>query len=195
MKNDTWFSRNGIKITKESIADKKLKHYKEFENIETVDKSEGESNSEWVDVRKESPLGFWYIQRIKQDDLKNKARCVWFKTYQAFMNGNAYTLTYPFKYSDNAMSQDINIESRPWDIDPRCGAFPDNMVDVLYREACKFVDVLYELKDYKGVQEAMKTIMVDLFGYEDGPKVQTNTLKILSHGFDLKESFRKRKES
>ena len=37
--------------------------------------------------------------------------------------------------------------------------------------------------------------MVDLFGYEDGPKIQPNDIKILAHGFDLKESFRKRKES
>ena len=38
-------------------------------------------------------------------------------------------------------------------------------------------------------------IMKDLFDDKDGYKKQTNESKILSHGFDLKESFRKRKES
>ena len=37
--------------------------------------------------------------------------------------------------------------------------------------------------------------MNDLFADKDGYKQQTNESKILAHGFDLKESFRKRKES
>ena len=37
--------------------------------------------------------------------------------------------------------------------------------------------------------------MKDLFGDEKGPSTNYNDIKILSHGFDLKESFRKRKES
>lgn len=31
------------------------------------------------------------------------------------------------------------------------------------------------------------------FGYEDGPKVQPNDIKILSHGFDLKNHLEKEK--
>ena len=37
--------------------------------------------------------------------------------------------------------------------------------------------------------------MKELFDDKDGYKKQTNESKILSHGFDLKESFRKRKEN
>lgn len=193
MKNNIIFSRNGIKITRESII-AKLKHYQQFESIEAIDKSEI-TESEWMDIRKESPLGFWYIQRIKRSDIDKKVRCVWFKTFEVVTNGYSYALSYPFKYTDKVMSQEINVESRPWDIDPRCGAFPDRMIDILYREAGKFVDIIYGVVDKNEINEIRKEIMVDLFGYEDGPKVQTNTLKILSHGFDLKESFRKRKES
>lgn len=193
MKNDIAFSRNGIKITRESTA-YKLKHYSQFENIEAIDKGES-TESEWMDIRKESPLGFWYIQRVKRSDVDKKVRCVWFKTFKVVNNGYSYTLSYPFKYTNKAMSQDIDVESRPWDIDPRCGAFPDRMIDILYREVVKFVDIIHEVVDKNKINEIRKEIMIDLFGYEDGPKVQTNTLKILSHGFDLKESFRKRKES
>ena len=35
-----------------------------------------------------------------------------------------------------------------------------------------------------------REIFTDLFGYPEGPKYQTNEEKILSHGFDLKTSFR-----
>ena len=37
-------------------------------------------------------------------------------------------------------------------------------------------------------------LMVDMFGSIKGPRFQTDEEKILSHGFDLKESFRNRKE-
>ena len=45
------------------------------------------------------------------------------------------------------------------------------------------------------VEETKKSVMKDLFGNEKGPSVNYNDIKILSHGFDLKQSFRKRKES
>ena len=38
--------------------------------------------------------------------------------------------------------------------------------------------------------EVKRLIFTDLFGYPEGPKYQTNDEKILSHGFDLKTSFR-----
>ena len=38
--------------------------------------------------------------------------------------------------------------------------------------------------------EVKRLIFTDLFGYPGGPKYQTDNEKILSHGFDLKTSFR-----
>ena len=48
-----------------------------------------------------------------------------------------------------------------------------------------------EIYHYTGnLGEVRRLIFTDLFGYPEGPKYQTNDEKILSHGFDLKTSFR-----
>ena len=46
------------------------------------------------------------------------------------------------------------------------------------------------------VYDVKKQVMIDLFGDDKGPEglINYNDLKIEAHGFDLKESFRKRKE-
>ncbi len=88
---------------------------------------------------------------------------------------------------------------RPWDILPGYKGMPDNMINILIKEANRFIDLIFEYKNTFELsltpEQYRKSIMIDLFGYEDGPKIQPNNIKILSHGFDLKESFRKRKES
>jgi len=45
------------------------------------------------------------------------------------------------------------------------------------------------------VNDIRKEVLMDLFGDENGPTINYNDIKILSHGFDLKQSFRKRKET
>jgi hypothetical protein len=92
----------------------------------------------------------------------------------------------------------------------------EHFITDLYKEVNKFFEVAevnkvaYRIKDrtfgYNGTPEeytsdmswiydVKKRVMIDLFGDEKGPTINYNDIKILSHGFDLKESFRKRKES
>ena len=118
-----------------------------------------------------------------------------------------YILSYPIQYLDTK----IGIEARPWDIAPNSKGMEDHFVDALAKEANKFFDIAFDNKitltykkqwfeknntdEHINVNQLKKETFIDLFGYEDGPRVQPNNVKLLAHGFDLKESFRKRKES
>ena len=51
-------------------------------------------------------------------------------------------------------------------------------------------DVVYA-KDMSWVDDIRKEVLRDLFGDENGPTINYNDIKRLSHGFDLKTSFRK----
>lgn len=196
MKGDVWFSKNGIKITKEyATVHGDINHYKTFVSTQIIDDL-NVLDSEFVEVRKESPLGFWYTQKIQKSNIHKKLKCVTYRTYELVADKYKYTLSYPYMFVDKITSQTIGIESRPWDIDPRYGAFPDRMMKVLYNEVNKFMDILYSVcKEKNKAERIRKDILIDLFGYEDGYKELPNNIKILSHGFDLKTSFRKRKES
>lgn len=117
-----------------------------------------------------------------------------------------YEISYYTVYGDNH----IGIETRPWEICSGDGAFEEHFIKDLEKVIKEiFIDVnidklLYDIRyrydynlgniQYNG-QKLRIEIMNDLFADKDGYKQQTNESKILAHGFDLKESFRKRKES
>lgn len=207
-KSRTLYSRNGIRIVKtENLQNNSLNKKWCFEKAMRVERLENlpEANkrdgSGYVVKRYESPLGFYYTTTEWVGcDTSKKPKSVTYKKYIIWLDTTKYELEYPTEYSSNNMTQHIDVDMRPWDILPGYNGMPDNMVNALVREINGFIDLLYEYKkSLDGInltpESYRKSIMIDLFGYEDGPKIQPNDIKILSHGFDLKESFRKRKES
>ena len=207
-KTRTLYSRNGIRIVKtENLQNNSLNRKWCFEKamrverLENLPEAKKRDSSGYVVKRYESPLGFYYTttEWVGYGTSK-KPKSVTYKKYIIWLDTTKYELEYPTEYSSNNMTQHIDVDMRPWDILPGYNGMPDNMVNALVREINGFIDLLYEYKkSLDGLnltpESYRKSIMIDLFGYADGPKIQPNDIKILSHGFDLKESFRKRKES
>jgi hypothetical protein len=86
----------------------------------------------------------------------------------------------------------LGYETRPWEIVPGDKSFSDHFIEDLKRE----VDRIFEMAEENKIEigDRKRKVYRDLFGFPEGPKHMTDQEKILSHGFDLKESFRKRKE-
>ena len=201
----TLYSRNGIHIIKTENIQSKYPNKKwcfeetsrneRLENVE-IHKERGE----YITTKHESPLGFYYTTIEWKNYTYNKQpKNVTYRKYIIWLENIKYDLEYPIEYCDKDMVQRINIDMRPWDILPGYKGMPDNMINALVKEANKFIDIIFEYKKTFNLKDSpeyyRKSIMTDLFGYEDGPKIQPNDIKILSHGFDLKQSFRKRKET
>ena len=207
-KTKTLYSRNGIRIVKTENLQRNIRQnvykkwcFEETSRIERLENVEVNNHSgEYVETKHESPLGFYYTTKEWKKYETKIPKSVTYRKYIIWLENSKYELEYPTKYQSNDMVQTINIEMRPWDILPGYTGMPDNMITALVKEANNFIDLLFE---YKKSLEGLKltpewygkSIMRDLFGYEDGPKIQPNDIKILAHGFDLKESFRKRKEN
>lgn len=159
-----------------------------------------------ITERVKSPLGFYYTrtihpQKLVHEKTESKTKHVW-----VFYNSDGrYELTYYTEYNGTR----ANVEIHPWNlIDKK--AMEDNFITALLEEITSIIECtktkqeieleqpqrnMYiggEEHHYAGnLGEVRKLIFTDLFGYPDGPKYQTNDEKILSHGFDLKTSFRK----
>lgn len=167
-------------------------------------------------VRLKSPLGFYYTKTIKLDNERKTDNSYQTTrvTYNFYTDNN---IQYSLTYYTCANGARISFDKRPYELLDN-EYFEDNYIDALisiinnlisettskYTHA-DFGDYYLSTKergycghkssDYKyiigNMTETKKEIFKDLFGYPDGPKRQTNDEKILSHGFDLKTSFRK----
>jgi hypothetical protein len=169
-------------------------------------------------ITRESKLGFYFYETIHHDakkpEIKNNDRygSANFKIYTFQYDNKRFILSYPVSCGDVS----INRETRPWDIIPGYKGIDEHFIIDLYKEVNKFFEVVevnrvaYRIKtakygynpqneeytsDMSWIYDVKKKVIIDLFGDENGPTVNYNDIKILSHGFDLKESFRKRKES
>lgn len=98
----------------------------------------------------------------------------------------------------------IGVDKRPWEIVPGDEGLNDNMIQSLLSD----VNLMFQfssdnkIKTYSNrsnsnlpISELKDMVYMNLFGRKDGIKFQTDSEKIVSHGFDLKESFRKGKEN
>lgn len=173
----------------------------------------------WTEtIKRESKLGFYYYQIIehKAEQRKiinhDKYNGATYKKLVFKFDDKRYEMIYPIKCGDIS----INRETRPWDLLPGTTGIEDHFVADLYKEVIKFFDICederirYQIKapsyswngskeaeyakDISWVNDVRKEVLKDLFGDENGPTINYNDIKILSHGFDLKQSFRKRKE-
>lgn len=169
-------------------------------------------------TRYESPLGFYYyvtthkkVPTEKQKKiLETTKTAILYKSFEIYGPNYHYLIRYPHAYNNTNISED----TRPWDLVDKNG-LEDHFIIDLKNELDKLFAVTYKdkinlvenHKNYwwqtnkeeqyskKSIGEFKCEIYKDIFGFKDGPKMQSNQEKILSHGFDLKESFRKPKEN
>jgi hypothetical protein len=218
-KKITLFSRNLVKIEKITGVD--FEKRRESSRVISVNVSTTyEDNAPvagkyekggWVKKKKISRLGFYYMSDYynysSYTGATTNKKGLTIKKITINVDTEQYILSYPIQYLDTK----IGIEARPWDIAPNSKGMEDHFVDALAKEANKFFDIAFDNKitltykkkwfeknntdEHINVNQLKKETFIDLFGYEDGPRVQPNNVKLLAHGFDLKESFRKRKES
>ena len=170
-------------------------------------------------ITRKSKLGFYYYQTIHHNEKKQEIK--YHKTYGVDATYEIYTFQYDnkrfiLKYPKKCGDVLINRETRPWDILPGTTGIVDHFINDLYKEVNKFFEIAevnkltFRIKpayygayrqeaeyskDMSWIYDIKKRVMIDLFGDENGPTINYNDIKIMSHGFDLKESFRKRKES
>lgn len=188
---------------------------KDNDNIEVIP-----AKKAWKEtITRISKLGFYYyeIKEHKAEKQKiidhNKFGTATYKKLVFKFNDKKYELIYPIKCGEVS----INKETRPWDLLPGTNGIEDHFITDLYKEVIKFFDICederigYQIspasygyngsreavyaKDMSWVDDIRKEVLRDLFGDENGPSVNYNNINILRHGFDLKQSFRKRKES
>ena len=203
------FSRNGIKIIKTEYAkDSGIIKFNEIKRSEALDKVEcrkgypwsGSRKQRWIEHKHKSPLGFYYWTYEREDDTPTRSRSITYRRFTVSTRTSLWELEYPCEYLGKEYveglgeCQKLGIDMRPWDLCPGYKGFPDHMIKPLQSSVNKFLDKAQEVLDKEKFNEIKKRIMVDIFGYQDGPKIQPNDIKILAHGFDLKTSFRKPKE-
>lgn len=176
-------------------------------------------NSYWPDyekvkVKKISKLAPFYYEveeYVKKSNNRNtnvySSGSEQMVTYISVGSNSEYEIKYYVAYGDTKISH----ETRPWDIYPGDSIFEEHFISDLEKTLKEiFLNVNIDSIDFNGCTNnwwdtsrkigepganVRIKIMKDLFDDKDGYKKQTNESKILSHGFDLKESFRKRKES
>ena len=171
-------------------------------------------NIKTIEEIKESPLGFYYKQEKTIKELKSKYKekefdryPILYKSHYIYGPKYNYLIKYPYNYNESYIGTDI----RPYDI-----ADTNGIEDHFIFDLKKILDTVFEIcskdkinlketkRDYFNsskneyekfqIGELKKEVFIDIFGFPEGPLAQSNNDKILSHGFDLKESFRKGKE-
>ena len=203
-KKITLYSRNGIKIERHDNLLKKGYLFHHGSTSQVIERVSIESKGKIIrtgkrdySIKKESPLGFYYFTPSyysREEFQTEKSICASFKTISFQLYDKRYYFEYPTKYKDVG----IGIETRPWDILPGYKGIFDHFIIDLYKELNKFFDIIEDNnKIFKAdnLQRLKDETYRDIFGDPKGPSTNYNNIKILSHGFDLKESFRKRKEN
>lgn len=185
VKTVTLFNKNHITVTR-----------KDFVHFDTSAANITSStfytkNLEWGgdqygrEVKKRSPLGFYYISREKPNLIRPTGNMT---TVRICLREHEYEITYPTTFEGVA----IGTDARPWEIYPGEKAMADHFV----RDLMTTLNKIYALAEDEKVDmtDIRNKSFTELFGNVNGPRYQTDEEKILSHGFDLKESFRKGKE-
>ena len=202
------FQRNGIALIfyssgkggKDLVSS--YKEETEYEYLQT-DEVPGKSAYKQGKIVKESKLGFYYTVPLgsggypwwKDDPGRYKKEYVVYRKHTVIQKpSGCYILQYPIKYVNSGTEVEIGkYDNRPWDIIPGYKGIPDNSIKALEKSLSSFWAALMDVKE-DGMEEKKNQIMTDLFGNPDGPTITSDKVKILSHGFDPKISFRKRKE-
>lgn len=147
------------------------------------------NNSGYVIKKRESPLGFYYYKRTYVSDASSYSRI----SRKIIELPNR---TYMIVYMSDYESKHVNREVRPWEIHPDDKPMAEHFIHDLKNVIDSILDDMTEYKSHfkLGIGEYRNSLYETFFGDKRGIRFQTDSEKILSHGFDLKESFRKRKE-
>ena len=204
------FKQNNIEIieldykNQEHYLYKKIDTYNSWTNRRHIFNYRDKVVTEKV---KKSKLGFYYSKKeitykdhYTEKKVENSAPL--YKTFIFYCSDHTYHIRYPYQYNYTTIGED----KRPYELIDKKG-MKDHFVFDLLKELenlfCKFKDEKIDTqtndptklkRDPLILHELKFLIYTDIFGFGDGPKYQTNNEKILSHGFDLKTSFRKDKE-
>lgn len=141
-------------------------------------------------VIKESPLGFYYeVYELVPYEKETK---VGVKTIFHHVCITLANETYRIEYPAVCGDVKIGFDARPWDICVGDKSMPEHFIKALK----KILDEIFGLAaPIKHVERTKEKVYTELFGNAKGDiSPLPNEIKILSHGFDPKESFRKRKK-
>lgn len=141
------------------------------------------------DVVKESPLGFYYesIQKVKYEEQTPVSATIWFHTIRITLFTKYYVITYPISCNDVK----IGFDARPWDICIGDMSMRENFIKALNKI---LDDIFISAAPIKGIARTREKVFKEVFGNTKGYSTVDNEVKIISHGFDPKESFRKVKK-
>ena len=184
------FNKNHITITRtENLQDKH--HYGRI-----VHQQEGYSKFFYPkkQVKLQSPLGFYYYKEISLNN-NNSSELIKLE----ISNG---IIKYMLCYYRQEGKKNIGIEIRPWELfedKPMSEHFIFDLKDCIDKllEFIKFEKILiveyYSFSNNieRDLNYIKNMLYSDIFGNEKGIRFQTDSEKIISHGFDLKTSFRK----
>lgn len=152
-----------------------------------------------IQTKCESPLGFYYYKTetvYQEIEDPKETNNMFVHTGKAVMVTKKYTYTLEFPTSQGNIK--VSVDTRPWMIVSGYKSMSDHFVQDLYNDLETIFKELYYEKaitlSEKGLGEFKNDLYLTLFGNIKGPRYMTDSEKILSHGFDLKTSFRKSKE-
>lgn len=146
-----------------------------------------------------SPLGFYYTKT----EYTNIIDSMTIKEITIILPSEyAYKITYLVECNGSR----ISVDTRPWDIGDN-ESLSENHIKRLFSIIQDIMNELifykipvyrnfesgYEYKESINTKWLLDMINEDIFGDKRGIRFQTDSEKIISHGFDLKTSFRKRK--
>lgn len=188
----TLFNKNHITITKESNM-KNVITYVDVRNIITYEKNFIPREKQIIKC--ESPLGFYYNKEtyIQKNNNYSNLRVI-----EVILSSEKYIISYLLHYNQNSISNSL----RPWDVCENEKSMQEHFIFTLKEIIDKILNIAeenklviktnypYEKQDNKAFKWLKDTLYIELFGSTKGIRFQTDKEKIISHGFDLKTSFR-----
>lgn len=146
-------------------------------------------HKKFEDVIKESVLGFYYKSKEEVEyEVETKVGVeVVYRTIFIYLYETVYKIKYPISCND----VEIGYDARPWDICIGDMSMLEHFIKALQKTIEEIFSNATPIKHWERTKDK---IFTELFGNAKGYTTLPNDIKIVSHGFDPKESFRKRKK-
>lgn len=198
----TLFNKNHITITKTENPGSFIKNHDGIYSLYTRGRDpyyyRYKNMYEKVKVVKESPLGFYYTkeeQRLKPGIERDNKDVNDISGYEVIVGNTIYKISYVSASGDNKIKP-TEDGLRPWQVVAGDGSMPEHLIMALKDVLDSIITVVEDNKltftnNNYGAEYFRKSLYRDFFGNEKGIRFQTDSEKILSHGFDLKTSFRR----
>jgi len=187
------FNKNHIKITYADMGKSSEKFRvawtTSYETIYPKGMTITAINKKWEKVIKESPLGFYYnsMEEVEHEVETPVSSKIQYHVVYVYLYDHYYTITYPVSCNDVK----IGFDARPWDICIGDMSMRENFIKALNKI---LNDIFVSGAPIKGIARTKDKVYKEIFGNTKGYSTVDNEVKIISHGFDPKESFRKVKK-